>query len=491
MEDPNRMDDYGFGGSMEIDSNLTCTRDIVVGGTLRISADVNLNGHLLAANIMEVNSGELNMNGGTLRCHGNLDLYQDSRLIMDHSEDYLLIGGRFTYQCEQKSFMTAGSMELRNGFVDISSSGFRAGGKHGTILNPTHWPGGGNNKDYIYFTDQIEAEQGFHTLIVRRPLEEFEFNRPVSELCNDLIYDIQDYDLPEKVTGVRVESATIRGITLVWDPAPDPVKTVGYEVFRDNVYIGKSSQCLFRDIRLSPGTTYSYTVYAYDKSQNRSPSSDVLLAGTMEDKEAPEVPRNLMVKIRTGSSVTLTWDYAPDNVQTAGYVIYRNGKEITSQIEGFRYKDANAIKDGVNVYQVASVDVFGNVSKKSKPVSVNVAMPRILSVTPADGKRFSGDAVELKVRFQNVGYGVKNMVHIEREHPEGVWISLLQEPLAQEKYNDTEWYASYLWDVSDVEDDELTLRYTVTDEDGNTDRIAPIIPCTAELRGMGKRHTGS
>jgi subtilase family serine protease len=115
---------------------------------------------------------------------------------------------------------------------------------------------------------------------------------------------------------------------------------------------------------------YRYAVTAIDTSGNESALSTIVTA-TIADTTPPAIPKNLTAKAGNGV-VDLTWtkNTEPD---LAGYNLYRNG-EVTplngsTLINTNSYKDLNVNNLTTYTYQITAVDVNGNESPKSTPVT--------------------------------------------------------------------------------------------------------------------------
>jgi len=79
--------------------------------------------------------------------------------------------------------------------------------------------------------------------------------------------------VPANVAGTAVSTTQVN---LSWTAATDNIGVTGYSVFRNGIKIGVTSNTSYQDTGLSAGTSYSYTVSAYDAAGNSSaPSSNV------------------------------------------------------------------------------------------------------------------------------------------------------------------------------------------------------------------------
>ena len=96
-----------------------------------------------------------------------------------------------------------------------------------------------------------------------------------------------DTAAPTVPTGLAATVLSTSQITLSWtastDTAPSGVPAsgvTGYRVFRNGTAIGTSTTASYADTGLSAGTTYTYTVTAYDGAANESVASGAVRATT-------------------------------------------------------------------------------------------------------------------------------------------------------------------------------------------------------------------
>ncbi len=86
------------------------------------------------------------------------------------------------------------------------------------------------------------------------------------------------------------------------------------------------------------------------------------------DGTPPEIPLGLLYYIHQ-STVYLKW--MPNTEwDFAGYNIYRNGEKITAELSATNFYADLELPDGEYEYAITSVDIFGNESEKSQPVSM-------------------------------------------------------------------------------------------------------------------------
>jgi len=82
--------------------------------------------------------------------------------------------------------------------------------------------------------------------------------------------DTQAPSVPTTLSGTAVSSSQIN---LSWGASTDNIGVTGYRIYRGGIQIGTSVTNSYSNTGLSPSTTYSYTVSAYDAAGNVSGQS--------------------------------------------------------------------------------------------------------------------------------------------------------------------------------------------------------------------------
>ncbi len=89
----------------------------------------------------------------------------------------------------------------------------------------------------------------------------------------DPLDDIVDEQAPSTPSGVSANSSAINQVNLSWTASTDDFAVAGYKVYRGGTQIGTSQTNSYVDATVSAGTSYSYTVKAYDVAENLSAAS--------------------------------------------------------------------------------------------------------------------------------------------------------------------------------------------------------------------------
>jgi fibronectin type 3 domain-containing protein len=181
------------------------------------------------------------------------------------------------------------------------------------------------------------------------------------------VSDIQVPTVPGTLTAIASDSSHV---ALQWSASTDNVSVVGYTVYRNGAELATvTGGTSYTDATVSPATTYTYTVDAYDAAANHSAASAPASATTPSatDSTPPGTPTDVTA---AGSSndVDLSWSASSDDVGVIGYTVYRNGSVLAVvAAPATAYADF-AVSFGVSYsYSVDAFDAAGNHSAQSSP----------------------------------------------------------------------------------------------------------------------------
>ncbi len=184
---------------------------------------------------------------------------------------------------------------------------------------------------------------------------------PKSSTASATTLDTTPPTVPTGLTASPTSSGT--QVDLSWTASTDSLGVTGYNIYRDGGQVGTSPTTSYSDTNLTDGTSYEYTVSAYDAAGNTSPDS-TSVSVTTPDTEAPSVPTGLSATAVSGTQVNLSWTASSDNVGVAGYDIYR-GAAIVGTSPTTSYSDTNLTALTSYQYTVSAYDAAGNSSAPS------------------------------------------------------------------------------------------------------------------------------
>jgi chitodextrinase len=196
-----------------------------------------------------------------------------------------------------------------------------------------------------------------------------------------------DTQAPNVPSGLAATATSATQVNLSWQASADNVGVTGYIIYRDGATLASVSGTTlsYSDTAVSPSTTYSYTVDAFDAAGNHSAQSSPVSVTTpaLQDTQPPSVPIGLTATATSATQVNLSWQASADNVGVTGYIIYRDGATLAS-VSGttLSYSDIGVIPSTTYSYTVDAFDAAGNLSAQSSPVSVTTpAMPTNMTFT--------------------------------------------------------------------------------------------------------------
>ena len=455
-----------FGGNVYVSNSDTLTQNITIRGCLSTNSTLDLDGHEMTVGSLKKSAGRLVLNKGKLYVLSDLIIEGYSCLTMTNEKDFIRVNGNMELITNNgvDNTLTAGTLELC-GDLKVSNT-LTATGTHKTILSGKK---NSQGRDYIQTIKFISGGK-FNELVLKKNREScYLFSDDVENLCNHLKIEKSDEEPPLKVKGVQATKVTASSVNLSWKASTDNEEVVGYRVYRNSKLIGITTATAYNDTGLRPETSYNYTICAYDKAENVSENSDIVGIVTESDETAPSTPESMRLVTRTGSSVTVAWNRSKDNVEVAGYRIYRNDELVATVTSGETlYKDMACEDDVTYSYIVEAYDAAGNVSGQSKEVISKVRKPELKKIEPGDGAFLGGDQICLRAYYTDSGNSTGNKVRFQYcEREEDEWKDINVSYVGQQTHNETTLFSTYTWDISRLNSGEYKVRIILYDGDEN------------------------
>ncbi len=153
---------------------------------------------------------------------------------------------------------------------------------------------------------------------------------------------ISDSEAPSTPTDFSAVVGSGSLVNLNWTASMDNVGIVGYAVYRDGVQVATTTSTVYTDKGLSAGTTYKYTVKAYDDLLNYSDASPTVEITT---------PAGVLFNSIDIGAVGLEGSYSFNN---GTYTISASGSDIGNPTDEFRFSYIPMTGDGTIIARVAS-----------------------------------------------------------------------------------------------------------------------------------------
>jgi hypothetical protein len=195
---------------------------------------------------------------------------------------------------------------------------------------------------------------------------------------------------PSIPTGLTATAKSTAQIDLAWVPSTDNVAVTGYQVFRDGNQVATTTATSYSDTELTPSTTHSYTVTAFDAAGNISASSTPPVSATTltPDTTAPTVVIAAPAPGATLSDTVTITANASDDVAVGGVtflvdnVVVGGGEDSTSPYSVSW--DTTTVANGAHTVVARARDTSNN-STDSLPINVTVANTQIVGLAAAYG----------------------------------------------------------------------------------------------------------
>lgn len=208
------------------------------------------------------------------------------------------------------------------------------------------------------------------------------------------------------ITGFKVTNGEAGELKLAWDA---PVGTGKLWITRDGVTLGCLTEeyTSYNDTNLDSNRIYTYEIVFENAAGMRSSAASAMGKPTgAPDTEKPTVPAVVTAQV-SGTSITLSWTRAKDNVRVSGYRIYRDGVLIRDTTKR-TFTDEGLAIDTEYSYYIKAYDGAGNESDASMTVTAK---------TP-DG--WSIDKLDASLERNRDGYIIGSTLNIRASIGAGV-----------------------------------------------------------------------
>jgi glucose/arabinose dehydrogenase len=177
----------------------------------------------------------------------------------------------------------------------------------------------------------------------------------------------------------RVSDLVCDAVTFAWNAATDNVGVAFYDVYHDGQLMKSvGGTTLSTSLTVVGGVTWGLFVNARDAAGNVSQASTtvpITPPQCQEDHQAPTPPTGLTASA-SGTTVTLNWGAATDNIAVRAYDIYRNGTKAgtvtgtATSAPATSFIDSGLTATTDYAYDVVARDAQANVSAPSNTVTV-------------------------------------------------------------------------------------------------------------------------
>ncbi|MGW0947914.1 fibronectin type III domain-containing protein [Streptomyces sp. NPDC002623] len=186
-----------------------------------------------------------------------------------------------------------------------------------------------------------------------------------------------DAGAPGAPTGVTAEAGSATSVHVMWNAVAANPAVDAYEVYRGRTKVGDvpGSAHMLDVVRLSPATSYVFTVRARDAVGRLGPRSREVRATTptagAADRSAPTAPGGVTGRAAGSRAVQLSWSASTDDRKVVSYDVQQGGVKIHSVGGGQTATVVTGLRPGTRYsFTVLARDAADNVSPAGPPVRV-------------------------------------------------------------------------------------------------------------------------
>ena len=281
----------------------------------------------------------------------------------------------------------------------------------------------------------------------------------VSDIYGNTASEKKEYiidRIPPEAPKNFVAESPEHAISLSWET--DDTDIQYYYLYRSNKNTGLENESFrltensFIDSEVTLGEVYQYTIYAVDKSGNYGITTDpiMIMSGPEPDTTPPESVTDLYCTNQSGSSITLMWSEAKDNMAVDHYNVYRD-EVLIAVVKDNSYidRDESLVKDEVYRYHVTAEDAEGNEAELSNEAEGKLIFPQLYSMYPVDKAEFGGEKITLEIYFldgENEAAKYMNLSYYDPDAMERIY--LIQGERVD--LNHTRRYVDVAWNLTNL-----------------------------------------
>lgn len=187
-----------------------------------------------------------------------------------------------------------------------------------------------------------------------------------------------DTTAPSAPASVTATASAASVVDLSWTASADNVGVTGYDVYRGGVKITTTTQTSYQDTGLSPNTSYTYTIRAFDAAGNISDEATATVGTPSNTCSLPEYPNANCTGVPAGTQLTdfLTATCTPGGlpgdacnvtaVDGTTCTFYREAENGPVSDPICAFTTANHVVDGMDIKACAEIRAPGVVIRNSK-----------------------------------------------------------------------------------------------------------------------------
>ena len=176
-----------------------------------------------------------------------------------------------------------------------------------------------------------------------------------------------DVTPPSVPSGLIANAASSTQINLSWTASTDNVTVTGYKIYRNSTQVATTAGTSFQDTGLTPSTSYSYSVSAYDAAGNNSAPSTAASATTQAPPDTtPPLISAVTAASITSSDATVSWttdEPADSQVEYGTTTAYGSSTTLDATRTTAHSQPLSGLVSGTTYhFRVKSRDAAGNLA---------------------------------------------------------------------------------------------------------------------------------
>jgi chitodextrinase len=185
----------------------------------------------------------------------------------------------------------------------------------------------------------------------------------------------EDTTPPSAPSGLTATATTSSSVSLSWTASTDNVGVIGYNILRNGTKVGTSTTTSYTDNNVASGTTYTYTVTAFDAAGNVSPASNSATVTTPASTTPPVISNVSVSPANTTATVTWTTDKPSTSQVTYGITTaYGSTTTLDTTLVTAHSQTLSGLTSGqLYHFSVASTDGSGNTASSADSTFTTLA----------------------------------------------------------------------------------------------------------------------
>ncbi len=252
------------------------------------------------------------------------------------------------------------------------------------VTQPSHGSLAGSGNTYVYTpVNNYIGSDSFNWKANNGSMDSNTATVSISVVAATTTPVIPDLSAPTVPTNLTVATNTQPSITLSWNTSTDNIGVTGYNINKNGSVLTSVTSPSYTDNVVTPGTSYNYSVSAFDAAGNISLPSNIVSVTISPATTTPPVASLAIVTssvgIKTTSTLSISWQTNIPSTGTVAYGIATN--KLTSTVvdnSGGTATSHNVVLSGLSkntkyFYVITAIDPVTGIIVKSAVLNTRTA----------------------------------------------------------------------------------------------------------------------